>query len=259
MKPAQIPDPCDSDSRPGDPLARAARAEGLEPPAVREARHVRMLQELAEIGMDIAQALRRRVLAEAEAGETDPAAKPAPSPPSYDPGLAFGRVARAVRQCLALEARLAETGWERATQKEAERLGAVGDSHIMALLRVEELREQVEKQIDRIADDAEADRLLRDLDERLGDFDQDEADELNQAPLSALIARICADLGLEPDWRVWAGEPWAQTEAQVRPAGSPYAPRGARRRLMAAALADAEDEDDEPISAPARGRWGPGP
>jgi hypothetical protein len=42
------------------------------------------------------------------------------------------------------------------------------------------------------------------------------------APISEWIAAICADLGLTPDWSLWAGEDWAAEEAVTRP-DSPFA------------------------------------
>ncbi len=79
-----------------------------EPAAERTARHLAMLRELAEIGMALARALGQQALAALAppAAET-PEPAPAPTPPSrIDPGLAFARIARVVRQIIALEARI---------------------------------------------------------------------------------------------------------------------------------------------------------
>src|SRR6185369_17466517 len=53
----------------------------------------------------------------------------------------------------------------------------------------------------------EVERLLDDLDERIeaGDYD----DELDTAPIGDLVARICADLGVTPDWNLWMDQDWA--------------------------------------------------
>ena len=91
-------------------IAASAPAETtLADPALdRTARHMARLEELAEIGMAIARALGRQAAAGSE-----------------EAGLAFTRVARAVRQTVALEERL-ETGFQArkaaAKAAEAERL-----------------------------------------------------------------------------------------------------------------------------------------
>jgi hypothetical protein len=47
-------------------------------------------------------------------------------------------------------------------------------------------------------------------------------------PASAVIAQVCAELGLTPDWRLWAKEAWALEEADTLP-GSPFAGLAADR------------------------------
>jgi hypothetical protein len=47
--------------------------------------------------------------------------------------------------------------------------------------------------------------------------------DLTDAPLGEMVARICRDLGLDPDWRRWEDEPWARAEAAAKTPGSPYA------------------------------------
>jgi hypothetical protein len=67
--------------------------------------HVRMLRELAELGMELARAMARQALAEADGAQP---VEQADGRPRCDPGLAFSRIARAVRLTLALEARTRE-------------------------------------------------------------------------------------------------------------------------------------------------------
>ena len=45
-------------------------------------------------------------------------------------------------------------------------------------------------------------------------------------PVGAVIARLCEDYDLEPDWSLWAGEAWAIEEAATNAEGSPYAEGG---------------------------------
>jgi hypothetical protein len=59
------------------------------------------------------------------------------------------------------------------------------------------------------------------LSERLKDFD-DYAD-LGNRSIGEIIARICRDLGLKPDWWRWVDAAWAKQEMAEKPPGSPYA------------------------------------
>ena len=78
--------------------------------------------------------------------------------------------------------------------------------------RQEDIREFVAQAIEaeaveRRAPDSDVERLLDDLDERLDDGDYDDA--LADAPIAELVARICDDLGVTPDWRIWDDQDWA--------------------------------------------------
>jgi hypothetical protein len=41
-------------------------------------------------------------------------------------------------------------------------------------------------------------------------------------PIGASVARLCAELGLTPDWSLWEDEDWAIEEAETDAPGSPY-------------------------------------
>ena len=85
--------------------------------AERTARHLRMCQELAELGMELARAAAARALRDwatpatpAASPDENPAPEPTPqaaAAKTLDPGLLFARLSRAVRQSIALEARIA--------------------------------------------------------------------------------------------------------------------------------------------------------
>jgi hypothetical protein len=156
--------------------------------AERTARHLRMLAQLAEVGMDLALALRRRVM--------DPQA---PEPVGGDVALSFSRIARAVRQTVALETRLAENGQARDRQVQAEQARALGDRGLRGALRKEEVRDIVDRPIEAGFPETDVERLLSDLDERLED-DRDDADFIDR-PIGELVERICRDLGVifDPD------------------------------------------------------------
>jgi hypothetical protein len=174
------------------------------PPESRAERHLRLLQELAEIGMDIARAVRAEALAR------DDAAEPTPSRfGKGDLGLVYSRVARAVRQTFALEARLAE-GIEKARVDREQR--RVNVAQLEFEQRQEDIRDFVAQAIEadaarRHTPEEAVERLLDDLDERLEDGAYDDA--LADAPIAELVARICDDLGISPDWRIWDDQDWA--------------------------------------------------
>jgi hypothetical protein len=170
----------------------------------RTERHLRMLQDLAEIGMDLARSVQRQAHEQA-AADLDAAAL----------GLAFSRIARAVRQTVALEARLAEDR----QAKTAARIAS--QTHTRAAHRRRDVRAVVAQAIEADAADSDVEDLLLDLEERLADRDN-EAD-FAERPIGELVARICRDLGVTPDWSLWEDEDWAVEEAAARPPGSPCA------------------------------------
>ncbi len=167
--------------------------ETSDPAAARTERHLRLLAELAEIGMDLAREVRRQALD--QDGE---------APPAADLALTFSRIARAVRQTVALEAKLAEE----AQAGRSERPALSVSDRWRSARRKRQVREIVGEIIEAESDgDFEADRLLSERDERLDDGDE-EADFADR-PIGELVARICRDLGITPDWSLFEDEDWA--------------------------------------------------
>jgi len=118
-------------------------------------------------------------------------------------------LARAVRQTLALEARVAEEIQTARFEAERSRIALIRDA---AHQRQTEIRvyvaEAIEAEaVERKSPKRDVERLLNDLDERIeaGDYD----DTLETAPIGELVARICADLGVSPDWDLWDDRKWA--------------------------------------------------
>jgi hypothetical protein len=187
-----------------------------------------MLEELAGIGLDIARSL--QVIAEAQAAQA--VAEPGEAPIGIDPGLSFSRVSRAVRLTLALKAQLMEGAPERDRQERE----AVQERKIAAA-RKHRRKIEVGRAVEMvIADDAERgeggnpEQLRADLRERLDEADID--DDLGKLEISEIVERICRDLRIEPDWKLWREEAWFIEEGFV--------------------LEDDDDEDDaaeEPIDA----------
>jgi hypothetical protein len=183
-----------------DPGDREARAQA------RTERQLAMLAELAEIGMQMARAVRDEAVARAEV--VDATAQPSRFG-GGDLGLIYSRIARAVRQTLALETRLAEDIEKATVERARNRLETLRRA---ATERQEQIRDYVAEAIEaeaaeRNAADRDVERLLDDLDERIeaGDYD----DTLDTAPIGDLVARICADLGVIPDWDLWGDQEWA--------------------------------------------------
>ena len=190
-----------------EPDEREARAQA------RAERQLAMLQELAEIGMQIARAVRDEAAARAEA--VDEAARPSPFG-NADLGLVYSRVARAVRQTLALETRVAEDIEKARVEHERARVTAL---RWASEERQREIRDYVAEAIEaeaveRKTPEREVERLLDDLDERIeaGDYD----DTLDTAPIGELVERICADLGVIPDWDLWGDQDWVTEHLMAR-------------------------------------------
>ena len=169
-----------------------------------KAAQVAVLQELAEIGMQIVRAVRDEVL-----GPADPETSARPSLLGKgDPALTYSRFAKAVRQTLALQVRVAE-GLETARAEEKRR--RANEAQLELQHREEDVREYVAQAIAAEAErgdasEKEAERLLDALDERIEEGRYD--DLLPDAPFPELIAHICADLGVSPDWRLWKDHDW---------------------------------------------------
>jgi hypothetical protein len=153
-----------------DPAASAGRAEALRD------RQLQMLGELAEIGLELA----RAVEAEAKGGEL-----------GLDAAiLAYARVSRAVRQSIMLQSRLLDGTL--AEGKAAEAPGA----------RRAEVRARVSRILDRAVEASNeaperVERLRAEAAERL---ESERFGDLLERPVVDIVADICNDLGLSPDW-----------------------------------------------------------
>ena len=163
------------------PPERSAPARALI-----EAQRV-LLTRLAEIGMAIAEDAGRRSAALAQSGEAGaPKAQHEP-----DPGLTYSRAAHAVRLTFALQSRLLEA---LAALDKSDADARAGE----ARRRRERIHRQVKQAIEAECDDrGEIKQLSWAAWERLVEDDDGDFADL---PISEVVARICADLGLSPDW-----------------------------------------------------------
>ena len=141
-------------------------------------------------------------------------------------GLAFSRVARAVRQTLALEARLED---DRAARDRAgdSAQGWTLEAHASAAATVRaRLARIIAAANDEESDDADDDENraenLSDSIER-PDWGED-GTALGDRPPGEVVAAVCADLGLERDLSLWADEPAPPTQTPPEPTANPEAP-----------------------------------
>ena len=188
-----------------------AQSPGADGPAQARAlieRQLAMLSRLAEIGMEIAEAAGRQ--ATGAAGESD-------APFRTDPALAYARVARAVRMTIALQSRLAKDLSE-LDQAEGKSEAARVAARRSRLHRLVEQAIEAGRAGDEDFDEDEIERLSSDAWERLTDA-ADEADFAGCAPFAEVVARICEDLQLSPDWTarlmVAAGAPAAPVIPEI--------------------------------------------
>jgi hypothetical protein len=173
-------------------------------------RELAILSELAEAGLEIALALKTRIV---ETAAADPGTDTAPA--CVDLARAFDRASRATRMSIALRQRLlkdAPFGHQaaRAAARESR------DRQAGRVLRI----------VRRVAQTARTHSLVREaMDKQAREtlFDPDITGDLAGRPIGALVAQICADLGIAPSWLAMAQEAWAQEEIAGRPPGSPYA------------------------------------
>ena len=178
-------------------------------------RQLALLGRLAEAGLEIAVAIERQV----KSGEPFDGQAVA---------LAYARVSRAVRLTVMLQSKL--IGELQRQKTFADTIASAMDAELRSL-------EQAGKKrlvgiVERVActerDDPDAvERLLAEAAERL-DRDDLYGDVLTR-PISEIVADICRDLGLDPDWANLAQEAWAQEAIADGEAGAPLEAWMARR------------------------------
>ena len=208
----------------------ADTAEAPDPSVARAEKRLRVLEELTDIGMDMARALRDRVVAQAAQGEAVAGCDDgASASPRRDPADAFGRLSRAIRLTVALEAKTDAAlrdllaGVEaRAVARRAEAASRATNEAVMRRRdRKKIVRRLVLEAAERETESAEVfEDLESALDERLK-WDEAYA-ALETLPLRETVERLCADLQFTPDWSRWTGEDWGPPAPFGRPPWSPY-------------------------------------
>jgi hypothetical protein len=145
---------------------------------------------------------------------------------------AFSRMAKAVRLTGLVQSRLIkdigqvisnERLFQAPARERARIIAAVEDKARNDPAR--EHKRRVEKIVDRVAqaetdDEDRLDRLADETIDRLDD--EDLYGDVLTRPIGELVALICRDLGLDPDWTRLAEEAWAKEEIESGAEGSPF-------------------------------------
>lgn len=185
-------------------------------------RRLALLGRLAEAGLNIALAVERQVMA-VEAGSPE-AGSPEAVQVVQGLALAYGRVSRAVRLSVALQGRVLKELQALDEVAARTRKGELAEAARAAAAQAAERKGRVERIVGRVIaeafeDQAEVDRAAEEAWDRLEH--DDIYGDLSRKPVSELIARICQDLGLSPDWPRLAQEAWAEEEIAGGAAGAP--------------------------------------
>jgi hypothetical protein len=172
--------------------------------AADDARDMEMLGELAELSMAMARAMQAQFMAQigAQIGTSAPADNPSAAGNNMaaagnglgDPGLAFSRVARTVRQTIALKRRIADE----AAVRDAERADRDRQTADTAQSRIEERKRRVERRvrwaINNEADAGDRDYLYEDLREKLDAYEAEGAFDVTT--VNELIDLLMGELGI---------------------------------------------------------------
>ncbi len=202
---------------PLQPATTAVPANAAAPELARTLleRQLWVLGQLAEGGLEIARAIERRAISDES---PDAVLDAAP--------LAYARVARAVRMTILLQSKLIadlQTLEAKAAHEDAQANSLNGTQRVC---RVHDQKRRIGRTVARIVwadgqDYERAQRLGRETVERL---EQDELyGDILTRPFSEIIAQICQDMGLEPNWPQLAEEAWAKAEIESAAAGEPLA------------------------------------
>jgi len=202
---------------------------------LRAERRLRMIEELSERSMALACLTHDRAMDDARraaeaVGEPErPAAAGAPTAPNPEASAGtYAKLSRTVRLCLDMEARA-----DQALAALRDGAPAVRAARRTRVEReTKERREKVEAEVLNmmepvIREAADSERreneLIAAVVERMT-FDC-AYDDLQDWDTVVTVGRLCADLGLKPDWNAWTVDGWPPPEGQLflqRPAWSPF-------------------------------------
>jgi hypothetical protein len=203
-----------SSTAPCEDPASSTADDAPDPAVLRAERRLRLLEELADIGMDLARSLRPS----AATGPGEAPLAEAVRSKGREPADAFGPLSRAIRLTLALEAttdaelRDLKAGIVRARAKERKK-----GAKRLRLAAAKELEDRIDRvrglvidvAVDQIDDDDKDafSEIVDELDERLSEHEA-EFGRLDR-PLRETVEGLCKVFGLSPDWSRWTGEGWS--------------------------------------------------
>jgi len=155
---------------------------------------MRVMAQLSEIGMGLARALVAQVC------------HGAPVTMPGDPALMYSRIARTVRQCIALEAKIGEAlrEWLGLTEAErAERRAAVGAKASDEAVAEEALEIEDAVEIER-ASEGRGETERGERGERAERFWADSYVIEDENSFVEIVGKACRALGVTPDWSGWS-------------------------------------------------------
>jgi hypothetical protein len=173
----------------------------------RSQRRLGVTQELAEIRLDLARALRAEVMARVSGVEN---AESERAPVFGDVSLAYSRISRAVRMTLALEAtidgdvqvRVGRVAAERYTQSIFDEAREAQDTRTKEAEMIREpVRWAIETDTAERGERGERERLYRELEEVLED--EHDWEMMAGKNLAEAVAYVCRELGVPFDAELW--------------------------------------------------------
>jgi hypothetical protein len=181
----------------------AISPEPQPPPDERTERHLAMCQEIAELGMQLLRAVAHQAIQDWT--EEQPEAK---APKKPDPALTFSRLSGAVRQAIALEARIANPPQTQARRSREKKF----DPRRATLKRL--VHETTERNPDR-------NDLRKGAQHTIEDHLADNA--YDDTPMPDLFQSICKEAGIEPSQKTLSDEmldiafpgPWPEPEPRI--------------------------------------------
>jgi len=186
-------------------------------------RQLQRLDRLAGAGMELVEAL----VAQAKGS--------GPRVVEGDLGLAYSRVSRAVRLAVLLHHQLSQGAVDPVTTAEEAARTAAAEHKKAHIARAVRIIERVAMDHCRIKPSKAGDYAYT-ARERLEDDDIHAL--VASRPIGELVALLCRELGLEPNWDALEQEAWAQAEIASGAAGSPF-------------LEDDDEEDEDAEEAEA--------
>jgi hypothetical protein len=181
-----------------------------DPVVVRAERQMRMMAQLSEIGLGLARRLQEEVCGGASVTMLG------------DVALMYSRIARTVRQCIALEVKIDAALREWLALSEAER----AERRAVAGAQASEPKASGAPAVD----EAEAETLVeieRGSREWRGETERGERAERfwadsyvieDEGSFVEIVAKVCRDLGVTPDWSAWAED--GPEDLAVKPDGA---------------------------------------